>query len=61
MVETDDGRTPKIGRSGNLDAKTFVLGARERYRKRLYPRIFQLLEIYVTSQNSKFWNVIFIR
>ena len=26
MAETDDGRTPKIGRSGNLDAKTFVLG-----------------------------------
>ena len=26
MAEMDDGRTPKIGRSGNLDAKTFVLG-----------------------------------
>ena len=26
MAETEDGRTPKIGRSGNLDAKTFVLG-----------------------------------
>ena len=26
MAETDDGRTPNIGRSGNLDAKTFVLG-----------------------------------
>ena len=26
MAETDDGRTPKIGRSGTLDAKTFVLG-----------------------------------
>ena len=26
MAETDDGLTPKIGRSGNLDAKTFVLG-----------------------------------
>ena len=26
MAETDDVLTPKIGRSGNLDAKTFVLG-----------------------------------
>ena len=26
MAETDDGRTPKIGRSTNLVAKTFVLG-----------------------------------
>src|SRR3989337_3436842 len=26
MAEIDDGLTPKIGRSGNLDAKTFVLG-----------------------------------
>ena len=26
MAETDDGLTPKIGRSSNLDAKTFVLG-----------------------------------
>ena len=26
MVETDDGLTLKIGRFGNLDAKTFVLG-----------------------------------
>ena len=26
MAETDDGRTPKIGCSTNLDAKTFVLG-----------------------------------
>ena len=26
MAETDDGRTPKIGSSANLDAKTFVLG-----------------------------------
>ena len=26
MAETDDGLTPKIGRSGNLDAKTFVFG-----------------------------------
>ena len=26
MAETDDGLTPKIGRSGNLDAKTFLLG-----------------------------------
>ena len=26
MAETDDGLTPKIGRFGNLDAKTFVLG-----------------------------------
>src|SRR3990170_6680163 len=26
MAETDDGLTPKIGCSGNLDAKTFVLG-----------------------------------
>jgi hypothetical protein len=26
MAETDDGLTPKIGHSGNLDAKTFVLG-----------------------------------
>ena len=25
-AETGDGLTPKIGRSGNLDAKTFVLG-----------------------------------
>ena len=26
LAETDDGLAPKIGRSGNLDAKTFVLG-----------------------------------
>src|SRR3989337_3547882 len=26
MAETDDGLTPKIRRSGNLDAKTFVWG-----------------------------------
>jgi hypothetical protein len=26
MAETDDGKTPKIGDSTNLDAKTFVLG-----------------------------------
>ena len=26
MAEIDDYLTPKIGRSGNLDAKTFVLG-----------------------------------
>ena len=26
MAEIDDGLTPKIGRSGNLDAKTFVFG-----------------------------------
>ena len=26
MAETDDGRTLKIGRSTNLDSKTFVLG-----------------------------------
>ena len=26
MAETDDGLTPKMERTGNLDAKTFVLG-----------------------------------
>ena len=26
MAETDDGLTPKVGRTGNLDAKTFILG-----------------------------------
>ena len=26
MAPTDDGLTPKIGRSGNLYAKTFILG-----------------------------------
>ena len=26
MAETDGGRTPKIRRCGNLDAKTIVLG-----------------------------------
>ena len=26
MAPTDDGLTPKIGRIGNLDAKTFILG-----------------------------------
>ena len=26
MPPTDDGLTPKIGRMGNLDAKTFILG-----------------------------------
>ena len=25
MAPTDDGLTPKIGRTGNLDAKTFIL------------------------------------
>ena len=28
MAPTDDGLTPKIGRMGNLDAKTFILGRR---------------------------------
>ena len=26
MAPTDDGLTPKIGRTGNTDAKTFILG-----------------------------------
>ena len=26
MAPTDDGLTPKIRRTGNLDAKTFILG-----------------------------------
>ena len=26
MAAIDDVRTPKIGRTGNLDAKTFILG-----------------------------------
>ena len=26
MAPKDDGLTPKIGRTGNLDAKTFILG-----------------------------------
>ena len=26
MAPVDDGLTPKIGRTGNLDAKTFILG-----------------------------------
>ena len=26
MEPTDDGLTPKIGRMGNMDAKTFILG-----------------------------------
>ena len=26
MAPIDDGLTPKIGRTGNLDAKTFILG-----------------------------------
>ena len=26
MAEIDDGLTPKMDRTGNLDAKTFVLG-----------------------------------
>ena len=26
MAPTDDGPTPKIGRTGNLDAKFFILG-----------------------------------
>ncbi|XBI58756.1 hypothetical protein VPH35_039943 [Triticum aestivum] len=33
MAETDDGLTPKIGRSGNLDAKTFILGQGNIMRK----------------------------
>ena len=33
MAEIDDGLTPKIGRSGNLDAKTFVLGQGNVIRK----------------------------
>ena len=28
MAETDDGLTPIMERTGNLDAKTFVLGQR---------------------------------
>ena len=28
MAPTDDGLTPKIGRTSNLDAKTFILGQR---------------------------------
>ena len=26
IAQTDDGLTPKIGRTSNLDAKTFILG-----------------------------------
>ena len=26
MAPTNDGLTPKMGRTGNLDAKTFILG-----------------------------------
>ena len=26
LAETDDGLTPEMERTGNLDAKTFVLG-----------------------------------
>ena len=26
MATTDDGLTPKMGRTGSLDAKTFILG-----------------------------------
>ena len=42
MAEIDDGLTPKMEHTGNLDAKTFVLGAGEFYGKRTYLRIFQL-------------------
>ena len=41
MAETDDGLTPKMERTGHLDAN-FCLGAREFDGKITYPRIFQL-------------------
>ena len=40
MAETNDGRTPKIGHSGNLDAKTFVLGQGNVIRKETIQEFF---------------------
>ena len=45
MAETDDGLTPKIGRSGNLDAKTFVLGQGNVIEKNISKNFSIVLEI----------------
>ena len=45
MVETDDGLTLKIGRFGNLDAKTFVLGQGNVIGKERIQEFFTVLEI----------------
>ena len=42
VAKTDDGLTPKIGRSGNLDAKTFVLGQGNVIGKERIQEFFQL-------------------
>ena len=36
IAETDDGLTPKIGRSANLDAKTFFWGKQILSKKNIY-------------------------
>ena len=40
MAPTDDGLTPKIGRMGNLDAKTFILGQQNVMGKERIPKNF---------------------
>ena len=49
MAETDDGLTPKIGRSGNLDAKTFVLGQGNVMGKEHIQEFFRYVKIYILT------------
>ena len=44
MAETDDGLTPKIGLSGNLDAKTFFWGKRMLWEKNI-TRNFSIVSV----------------
>ena len=43
MAPTDDGLTPMIGRTGNLDAKTFILGQGNVMRKERIQEFFNFV------------------
>ena len=46
MAPTDDGLTPKIGHTSNLDAKTFILGQGTVMGKgRIRPQLTTCLEL----------------
>ena len=45
MAETDDGLIPKMERTGNLDAKTFVLGQGNLWEKNISKNFSIVLEI----------------
>ena len=44
MAPTDDGLTPKIGRTGNLDAKNFILGQGNVMGKERIQEFFNCME-----------------